>query len=187
MVKRRDFLNRPTPISITSSRCIADCSGRDCNTASRSSAGCDATSCCGAGCGAAIRCGIGCCTTSCCTTSGYATSGCATSGGGAGCSTTNRSTAGCSTCDGLQPLSNQHFQASITSTLQSIVGLAVVAPVLGFYSGSCSRVLFWLLFWGLASYSCSYSCSCSGVLFWLLDRFARQMSSLLLEYLYDQH
>jgi hypothetical protein len=100
---------------------------------------------------------------------------------------TNRSTAGCSTCDGLQPLSNQHFQASITSTLQSIVGLAVVAPVLGFYSGSCSRVLFWLLFWGLASYSCSYSCSCSGVLFWLLDRFARQMSSLLLEYLYDQH
>jgi hypothetical protein len=65
-------------------------------------------------------------------------------------------TAGCSTCAGLRPLSNQHFQASITSTLQSIVGSAVVAvapvltsvlaPVLGFYSGSCSRVLFWLLF-----------------------------------------
>jgi hypothetical protein len=125
---------RPTSISITSSRSSASC---DAAIRCAILVGCCATSCYGAGYGAAVRCGIGCCTTSCC-----AISCC-----GAGCSTTNRSTAVCSTCAGLQPLSNQHFQVSVTSTLQSIVGSAIVtvAPVPGFYSGSCSGVLFWLL------------------------------------------
>jgi len=99
---------RLTPLSITSSRSIIDCSGRVCNTASRSSAGYGAAICCGIDCCATSHCALSGCGASCGAAMCCAIDCCATSRCGTVRGATNHSTAGCSACAWLQPLSNQH-------------------------------------------------------------------------------